>query len=278
MKLLTSTTLALILAPCHAAVVGYSSKALRHVAPPAEREEVVLPVEFDQQLLVCNAYSGSSPVSIKRNGHDAQADERGIQYKECRRIAGPVRSKDKLDFVFGSGIQGSFEIGALPDTDATLLLVVQRRDATSPLVAFQSFAFPSRRDSKEAQLAVIDTYKGKSNLPHLRMEDHVNDKETKTVSKRIEQLNFNHIYVIEEGTYDASISDHVLTGESADQMTQQSKKTLHLSKNQNYVVLRTGDDKHSEQSLMIFPEVHSSALRSATVSCVLVALLARTLL
>jgi len=280
MKNFTGVTLALLWASCQAIVVHHASKALRFAAPLAEREEVVQPLKFDQQLLVCNAYPGSfgseSTVSVTQNGRDAH----DILYKECRRIAGHVHSKDKLDFNFTkSGIRGTFEIGTLPDTDATLLLVVQKRDATSQLAAFQSFVFPAKQDGKEAQLAVIDTYKGASPAAHLRMEDHVNGKEKKTVSKRVEQLNFNRIYAIEEGAYDASISDH-LEGESAEQMVEQTKRVLRLSKNQNYVVLRTGDGKlgGSSESLVIFPnEEHSSALRATTVSFALVALLARLL-
>jgi len=258
--------------------VGHSSKTLRFAGPPAE-PEVVRPLSFDQQLLVCNAYPGNSPVSIKQNGKEPRADQQDISFRECRRISGNMRAKDKLDFIFAnSGIQGSFEIGELPDTDAMLLLVVEKRDASSPLVAFQSFAFPAHHDGNVAQLAVIDAYKGNSSLPHLRMEDHINGKELKTISKRIEQLNFNRIYAIEEGTYDASISDHVLEGELAELMTKKSKKTLHLSKNRDYVVLRTGDGKLADESLVVFPELHGSALHTATFSFALMALLATTAL
>jgi hypothetical protein len=175
-----------------------------------------------------------------------------------------VRSKDKLDFVFAnSGIQGSFEIGNLPDTEALLLLVIEKRDPVSPLVAFQSYAFPAHTKGTNAQLAVIDTFKGNSSFPHLRMEDHVNIKEPKTISKRIEQLKFNRIYAIEEGSYDASISDHVLETEPA------SKRTFNLVKNQNYVILRTSDG-HSHQSLVVYPEVHRAESQSRPVSANLV--------
>jgi len=245
-----------------AAVVSTKqSKQLRAgAAPPAAATrdvEVVKPLKFKQDLLVCNAYPGESTVSVKQNGQEPADDQQNIRFKECRHLAETVHSKDKLDFIFsGSGIQGSFEIGELPETDAMLLLVIERRDAGSPLASFQSFAFPSRVDGKDAQLAVIDAYKGNSSSPHLRMEDHVTDKEKKTVSKRVEQLNFNRIYAVEEGTYDASIADHAVNGVAA-------KTLMHLSKNQNYVVLRTG--MKAEQSLVVYPplEQFKSSAKSA---------------
>jgi len=218
----------------------------------------VLPLSFDQQLLVCNAYPGNFPVTMKHNGKEAPAAERDINFKQCRHMSSRVHSKDKLDFVFtNSGIQGSFEIGELPDSDAMLLLVIERRDATSPLVAFQSFAFPSHSEGKNAQMAVIDAYKGNSSSPHLRMEDHINSKERKTISKRVEELNFNRIYAIEEGTYDASINDHLFSNGEADRATKEAKTTFRLAKKQNYVILRTGDSQF-HQSLFVYPEAEKS--------------------
>jgi len=235
-----------------------STKSLRFEAPPLE-PNVVQPLSFEQQLLVCNAYAGGSPMSLKQNGHGPQAaDQRDIKFQECRQISSRVRSKDKLDFVFGnSAIQASFQIGELPDNDALLLLVVEKRDNVSPLVSFKSFAFPSHADGKNAQLAVIDTFKGKSSRPHLRMEDHVNSKEKKTISKRVEQLSFNRIYAIEEGNYEASIADHALDDEVA-HGAKNEKTTFHLAKRHNYVILRTGDG-NLHQSLVVYPNLPKSA-------------------
>merc|ERR1712217_141284 len=81
------------------------------------------------------------------------------------------------------------------------------------------------------------------------MEDHISGKEAQTVSKRIEQLNFNHVYAIEEGSYDATIKDRV-----NENLEVRSRKVLKLKKNQNYVILRTGEEGHFEESLMVFPD------------------------
>jgi len=266
-------SLALVSA-CHAASlhragsqVSLKAKSLRYAAPPIE-PNVVLPLSFTQQLLVCNAYPGIFPMTMKHNGHGNQDDQRDIHFKECRRISGRMQSKDKLDFTFeNSGIQGSFEIDQLPDTDAMLLLVVGKRDASSPLVAFQSFAFPSHSEGTNAQLAVIDAYKGSSSSPHLRMEDHINSKERKTISKRVEELNFNRIYAIEEGDYDASLTDHQLQEGDAEHEKTGAKTMFHLAKNQNYVILRTGDGQF-HQSLVVYPEAPRSSARKLAVGLV----------
>jgi hypothetical protein len=201
---------------------------------------------------------------VTQTGQQTHDDGKDIRFKECRPISLHLQAKDKLDFAVASlGIQGTFEIGELPATDAQLLLVVQRRDATSSLMGFQSFAFPTRSTGDSAQLAVIDAYKGNSSSPHLRMEDHVATKERKTVSKRVEQLSFNRVYAIEEGTYDASIADHVLDQREAEnQVAKRAKRELNLKKNHNYVVLRTGDAQFLDQALVVFPEsTPSSAWR-----------------
>lgn len=264
-----------LLATCHAAGVNSKAKSLRFEAPPIE-PSVVLPMQFNQQLIVCNAYPGIFPVTMRQNGQEPQVDQRDIRFQECRQMSGQVRAKDKLDFTFeDSGIAGAFVIGSLPSADEVLLLVVQRRDASSPLVAFQSFAFSSHSDGKNAQLAVIDTFVGSSSSPHLRMEDHVDSKEKKTISKRVEQLSFNRIYAIEEGAYDTSISDHNLdkTG-GADT----SKTTIHLAKKHNYVILRAGDEQF-HQSLFVYPpqleKSRAGRLSFSLIAAVLPVVLAR---
>lgn len=268
--------LVLLLTPGSASVVrgnAAARKALRPVGDlkaPAD-QGVVQPLNFKRDLIVCNAYPSDSPMTVKQNGESATGHDR-VTYSNCEHMTSSVHTKDKLDFDFeGTGMQGTFEVGELPDSDATLLLVVEKRDAKTPLVAFQSFAFPSRVGGKDAQLAVIDTFKGNSSSPHLRMEDHIGSKEKRTVSKRAEQLNFNRIYAIEEGNYDASISDHAQVTNAGDaaSLAQRvtGKRTLHLSKSQNYVVLRIGDDKHYPQSLVVFPPEMKSGSTMASRIC-----------
>merc|ERR1719198_1718508 len=103
MRLITCVAL---LATCNAATLRASakikakskSKSLRFEAPPVE-PNVVLPLSFEQQLLVCNAYPGGSPLTVKQNGQESPAENRDIRFQECRQMSGKAQNKDKLDFI-----------------------------------------------------------------------------------------------------------------------------------------------------------------------------------
>lgn len=226
-----------ILAAAEAAQVNLLSK---HLRPAAAEDNLVEPIRFNQQLLICNAYPSREPVSVKKNSHESLEGGDVIPFRQCRYLQGQVEKKDQLEFsVQDIEMHGTFEVGELPSSDAILLLVVEKR-ANSPMVAFQSFAFPSSGERKEAQIAVINALEGNAGaVPKLTMEDHIEAKESQTVSKRIEQLSFNRVYSVEEGKYDASIAEN-------------SKQVVKLVKNKNYVLLRTGGNGFDE-SLVVFP-------------------------
>eukprot|EP00421_Protoceratium_reticulatum_P073599 CAMPEP_0168423962 /NCGR_PEP_ID=MMETSP0228-20121227/34577_1 /TAXON_ID=133427 /ORGANISM="Protoceratium reticulatum, Strain CCCM 535 (=CCMP 1889)" /LENGTH=230 /DNA_ID=CAMNT_0008437937 /DNA_START=18 /DNA_END=710 /DNA_ORIENTATION=- len=212
-------------------------------------------MHFDQHLIICNAYPSTSPVEVIRNTKEVLANaSQALKFRECREMKVQVRPRDKLDLLLRDvELHGSFEVGALPASDAVLLLVVQKR-GRSPLLAFQSFAFPSLAGKKDAQLAVIDAFSGSAagGVAHLRMEDHMSGKEAQTVAKRVEKLGFSKVYAIEEGTYDASLADK-----------SNATRMLKLAKAQNYVVIRTGEQEHFPESLVLFPEMQSGAHRAA---------------
>jgi len=209
---------------------------------------VLKQLRFDQKLLICNAYPSNSSMMVRKNDQeDLVESKQGISFRECRYVASQLQPHDRLDLeVKDQEIHGTFEVGELPTSDAVLLLVLERHVGSS-LVSFQSFAFPTSHDTKEAQLAVIDAFRlpgsgSADTKARLKMEDHIKAKEKQTVSRRVEQLNFNRVYGIEEGTYDASV------GETA-------RRVLKLERNQNYVVLRTGDPGFGEaESLVVFPD------------------------
>jgi len=228
-------------------------------------DRVLQPIEFKQNLLVCNAYHSKSPMQVRQNGQHIQGQTRGIPFEQCREISTHIRPKDKIDVVFGKSVQGSFEIGDLPAADSVLLLVVEKRDTHSTLLAFQSFAFPVQADGDTANIAVVDTVRENSNLPSLRMEDHLIGKgQSKLLSKRIEQLRFNRVYNVEQGMYDASILEHDdVTGGSGRgrQVAKGSTRTLNLRKNRNYVIFRVSDGKHVRQSLAVYPDLQSGTMR-----------------
>lgn len=228
-----------------------------------------MPLKFNQRLLLCNAYPSKDSLIITKNDKESLADDKHkLGYKGCRYADTVVQQNDKLDFMLqNQGLHATFEISELPTSDAVLLLVFEKKESGSSRVSFQSFAFPTSHDksSTEAQLAVIDAFRGNSSAPHLKMEDHIAGKEKQTVSKRVEQLSFNRVYAIEEGSYDASVVERLTDHTS--EVVPGSKHTMKLSKNQNYVVLRTGDEQSGEvQSLVVFPEAEFKSAGSRAVS------------
>lgn len=231
----------------HAKVLG---PAMVPGASPSVEEGMVKPFRFKQKVLVCNAYPSQSPMLVEKNRAETLVDKtHAIPFRECRYMKGHLKSQDRLDLMLRDvEVKGTFEVGDLPSTDAVLLLVLEKKPG-SPMISFQSFAFPSSSERNDAQLAVIDTYRGNTSAPHLKMEDHITGKEAQTVSKRIEQLNFNHVYAVEEGSYDATIKDRV-----NEELEQRTKKILKLAKSQNYVILRTGEEGTFPESLMVFPD------------------------
>jgi hypothetical protein len=227
--------------------------------PAPEKGQVVLPLDFKQKLLICNAYPSSSPMQISKNSLEVLADDKNaIPYRECRYFASHVAANDRLTFKLRDfEADGSFVVGGLPTTDAILLLVLDKKGKSS-MVNFQSYAFPTNAESKEAQLAVIDAFRGNASLPRLKMEDHIVGKEPSTVSKRVEELNFNQVYAIEEGVYDASVENRLQANENQDQVMSTVENALHtikLNKKENYVILRTGDSEFGDgPGLVIFPQ------------------------
>lgn len=233
-------------------------------------------VKVNQELLLCNAYPSKHAVEVQKNSKDViVSKEHAVPFRQCRYVQGRVQQHDKLEFsLAGSGVKGTFEVGQLPASDAVLLLVLEKRDAGSALVSFQSFAFPtSSSKNTNAQLAVIDAFRGNASAPRLKMEDHIMDKEEQTVSKRVELLSFNRVYSVEEGDYDASVADHSQEPTAESLLERITRKTLKLAKSKNYVVLRTGDDNGFDQDITVFPELQSAARRfSASLGAVLLSL------
>jgi len=211
------------------AVISDPTRGLQSASHPAD-ERLVKAFKFDQQFIACNAYPSHSPMTLTRNGNEPLASgKNALRFRECREFNSRLQAHDKLDLTLsGIEIHGSFEVGALPASDAVLLLVLQKRDH-SKLLSFQSFAFATGAEKKEAQLAVIDAYKANhSSFANLIVEDHITKKENHAVSKRMEELNFNRVYTVEEGSYDAHVSN------------QQAKKLLNLVKSRNFCCSANG--------------------------------------
>lgn len=268
------------LTPVNAVTVSVARKSVKGTANRSLREpvqtdgSVFKAMHFDQRLLICNAYPSSASAMVSKNDQVLTDSKHGVAYRECRYIDSQVRPQDKLELALPDlEIRGTFDVGDLPATDAVLLLVLEKRPG-SAFVSFKSFAFPSGgHTGSEAQLAVIDAFSGeKTASPRLKMMDHLAEGQqtnAAAVSRRIEELAFNRVYAVEEGTYDTAVQQPpspssrslLQKGQPPKDKAKHMKepanmqRTLKISRGQNYVLLLTGDDMLGEpSSLVIFPD------------------------
>jgi len=200
---------------------------------------------FEQSLIVCNAYPSHSEMIASKNG-ERLSNMSTMPFRECRHLNTQLKARDKLGLTLvGPEIHGTFEVGGLPSSDSVLLLVVKKHEK-SDLIIFQSFAFPLHSDTEDAQLAVIDAYPRTDLIvpPHLRMEDVFDGKLEAERKRRVEELSFNRVYAVEQGTYDAISSDRA------------ARKLMKLWDGTDYILLRTGDGSDEfPESLVLYPDI-----------------------
>jgi len=219
-----------------------SKQSLRAASPIVHTEK------FKRTLVACNTFPDEESVTITQNRHNKL--ESGLAYKQCKVIQGKIEEGDQLVFESKSAGTWTFQVGALPESDSALLLVFEKRDEGSKVPAFQSFAFPP--SSEDAQLAVIDTFKGKSQRTRVHLKDAV------AGHQRAEDLDYDRVYAIEGGDYDLSM----LVGENA---TSAASK-LHMTKGGDYVALRLGGSGYAhdyDEELVTFALLDSSAFAAA---------------
>lgn len=222
---------------------------------------LVKPLKFNQPLLLCNAYESKSVVASSRNG---QTIVPNLPFQTCKYADANVLAKDKIDFVMAdAGIEGTFEVGDLPQTDSVLLLVLQRRDAKSPLMAFQSFAFPVNGNKDQAHVAVIDaTADGRK--AHLQ----IGDRPLQGDVHRVEELSFNRVYALEQGAYDISVLEQ-------GQQTSGNQE-VELLGAKDYVLMRTSAGDAGTSALVAFPNdpvQHSGSSRRMVALSMAIAIL-----
>lgn len=199
-----------------------------------KKESFVKSFEYHQSLLVCNAFSYDKPAVVERQEENLTGDN-PIAYKTCRYMPVKLNEGDRLDFKISEGVGGIFEVTDLPRDDSVLLLVLQRRDPSTALLAFQSFAFPRNNKQTVAQVAVIDTVSGTP--AKLVMEEHL--------GKASETLDFNRVYAISAGDYDADVTfgaEHL------------GRRALRFVQGRDYVLLRTGTGDQEGHDLVAFPD------------------------
>jgi len=202
---------------------------------------LVKAIEYKHRLRVCNAYPYAAPLDVYKNKVEKLTDDSPMPYKSCREFATKLKAGDKLKFKVGDANAGTFSISDLPNTDALLLLVIHRHDTLTNAVSFESHVFASLLN---AQIAVIDTYKG-SEKAALAIADHNADSK----SARSEDLHYNSIVAVNSGEYDV-----ILKG--MDKKTK-AKKSLVCVNKESYVILRVGVEAQQGQSypqeITVFP-------------------------
>jgi hypothetical protein len=209
-------------------------------------------LEFKHRLRVCNAYPYAAALDVFR-GHEKLTSDAAMQYKACKDFMSPLKAGDKLEFKVGDANAGSFSVSDLPNNDAVLLLVIHRHDTSSTAVSFESHVFANLLN---AQVAVIDTYKGKAKaLP--RILDSKKSAANKGLA-RSEELRYDSVVAVNPGVYEVD-----LTGPSGEKL---AKRELVALNRESYVILRTGvESEHGSsfpEELVIYPQSDLKSLPS----------------
>jgi len=257
---------ALVAAAAAASLAAEKVSQLRQRAHHQDSESAVRTggfvrvMDFKHQLRVCNAYPLGTPMDVFRGKEERLTADAPMPYKSCRDFHSNLKAGDKLEVHIGDQTGGSFSVSDLPNNDAVLLLVVHRHDTLSSAVAFESHVFA---DLDGAQVAVIDTYKGKEQSTPKILDSTAliaMDKDSKhKPSPRSEDLRYNSVVAVSPGLYDV-----VLDGQDG---LERSRDKLVALRHQSYVVLRTGVEAQQgasfPQELVVFPKPDVAQLRSA---------------
>lgn len=194
-------------------------------------------LEFKQSLRVCNGYARDEALDVYVGKR--RLTPRPLGYKQCDTFAGgAIAVGERLDFRAADVSIGTFNVEALPQSDAVLLLVIYRHDAQSTSVAFESHVFPA---GEMAQVAVIDTYKGKANT-ELRIRERKSDANG-------EILRYGTAIGVNPGIYEVS-----LVNAGGKEIAFDNLVALN---NEAYVILRVGIDaqigQKYEEELLVYP-------------------------
>jgi len=221
-------------------------------------------LEFKHRLRVCNAYPYAAALDVIRGKGEKLTDDAPMHYRTCKDFLAPLKSGDKLEFKVGDASAGTFAVSDLPNNDAVLLLVIHRHDTLSTAVSFESHVFANLMN---AQVAIIDTFKGAGKSTPKIMDVAKKDK-----SSRTEELRYDSVVAVNPGQYEVELT--------APDGKVNDKGTLVALNHESYVVIRTGVDAQSgpayPQQLLIFPNSDAKLLKGsaavAKVSAVLFAL------
>merc|ERR1719152_460696 len=196
-----------------------------------------------------------------------------MPYKTCREFKTPLKAGDKLEFKVGDMNAGTFAISDLPNNDAVLMLVIHRHDTLTNAVSFESHVFANLLN---AQMAIIDTYKGSSHaFPQIVDPDSLKGALEGKGLERKEKLRFNSVVALNQGLYEVQ-----LVGKDG---KDEASASLVALDRESYVVLRVGVEAQQgrsyPQELVVYPQLDAALLKSGAdrfcgISALMVSLLA----
>jgi len=213
-------------------------------------------LEFKHRLRVCNAYPYSAALDVFRGESEKLTSDSPMHYKTCKDFTAPLISGDKLQFKVGDASAGTFSVSDLPSNDAVLLLVIHRHDTLSTAVSFESHVFASLEN---AQVAVIDTYKGAAKSTLKIMDASTKDK---AQTSRSEELRYDSVVAVNPGLYDVELV-------GVDGKASANSQLVALNR-ESYIIIRTGVEAQQGpaylQELLIFPNSDPAILRSSAMT------------
>jgi len=208
-------------------------------------------LEFKHRLRICNAYPSTAAIDVYKGKGDKLNGDASMPYKTCNDFVTPLKSGDKLEFKIGDANAGTFSISDLPNNDAVLFLVIHRHDTLSTAVSFDSHVFANLLN---AQVAIIDTYKGAA-----KSEPRIMDAAGAGKNSRSEELRFESVVAVNPGEYEVALV-------GSDGKTK-AKNSLVALNRESYIVLRTGVEAKQgpsyPQELVVYPKLDPSVLHSA---------------
>lgn len=209
-------------------------------------------ISFSHKLRICNAYPfENTPIDITLGNDNVLTANSPLEYKECRDFRVKLEPADRLQFTIGDESAGTFSISDLPESDAVLLLVIRRHDPLTTAVSFESHVFAG---TKDAQIAIIDAYKGPE-----RASLKIKDFPTGSEKSRTEELRYQSVIAVNQGEYKVSLEDT--------KGKEKATGDLVALNGEAYVIIRTGvkaDQGTSyPESLIVYPKSDASTLRSS---------------
>mmetsp|Transcript_135002 Transcript_135002/g.262897 ORF Transcript_135002/g.262897 Transcript_135002/m.262897 type:complete len:268 (+) Transcript_135002:90-893(+) len=206
-------------------------------------------LEFKHRLRICNAYPYSAAMDVYKGKLSLTADS-SMPYKGCRDFVTPLKAGDKLEFRVGDSNAGTFSVSDLPNNDAVLFLAIHRHDTLGTAVSFESHVFANLLN---AQVAIIDTYKGTGKAMPEIMDAPVGGKK----SRRSERLRFDSVVAVNPGIYDVA-----LVGQDG---SSKARSSLVALNRESYVIMRTGVEAKQGPSypedIVIYPRSDVAALQ-----------------